>query len=487
MQGTRLNGWIAVVGTAFILVGTHEGRAQEPQGVEVNVSEELQTVQQILATDQLKKALQYTEQSRDETIQEFLRVCNANGPAGDEIFRARHLHRLFRIYGLENVHIDDQMNVIGIRRGAGEGPTVVLNAHMDVVAQWPKEQPIQAFVADGRIWCPGASDDLIGVVQLLTILRALNAADIQTKGDVWFVMFSYEEQNNDMASPGAELFVRSNYPHNIDWRKGDILVQLHGDGGQGASTGSIDMEHTSQLRVFFPVDRNAWAGNAVDLLGQIVVRVGKEVRDPRAGPISNYPRGYEPGFTRPADLLYLNMAVVEGGQFLNQPVSEASVRLDLIAATEARLWRAHDDIQRIAQEVCQEMGEGCSYHYSINSKRGTEEGIEGWDMLNNAPARMAAAAAQALYGITPYIIPTRGCGDCARAYMDGMPAMSLRGYVWDFGDGRFEVGANHPLVSQVRRKTTNHDVTGSVDINKIWAAVKQGLLFTVSYAGMAQE
>ncbi len=31
------------------------------------------------------------------------------------------------------------------------------------------------------------------------------------------------------------------------------------------------------------------------------------------------------------------------------------------------------------------------------------------------------------------------------------------------------------------------DVTGSVDINKIWAAVKQGLLFTVSYAGLAQE
>ena len=208
MQGTRLDVWIAFLGTVFIVVGTYEGHAQEPQGVEVEVREELQTAQQVLATDQLKQALQYTDQSRDETIQEFLRVCNANGPAGDEIYRARHLHRLFRIYGLENAHIDDQKNVIGIRRGTGEGPAVVLNAHMDVVAQWPKEQPIQAFVADGRIWCPGASDDLIGVVQLLTILRAMNAADIRTKGDVWFVMFAYEEQNNDMASPGAELFVQ---------------------------------------------------------------------------------------------------------------------------------------------------------------------------------------------------------------------------------------------------------------------------------------
>ena len=126
MRETRLNLWIALLGTVFTLVVADEGHAQEPQGVKVDVSEELQTAQQVLATDQLKMALQYTDRSRDETIQEFLRVCNANGPAGDEIYRARHLHRLFRIYGLENVHIDDQRNVIGIRRGTGEGPTVVL-------------------------------------------------------------------------------------------------------------------------------------------------------------------------------------------------------------------------------------------------------------------------------------------------------------------------------------------------------------------------
>ncbi len=68
MQRTRLNVWIAFLGTVFTLVVAEEGHAQEPQGVKVDVSEELQTAQQVLATDQLKKALQYTEQSRDETI-----------------------------------------------------------------------------------------------------------------------------------------------------------------------------------------------------------------------------------------------------------------------------------------------------------------------------------------------------------------------------------------------------------------------------------
>ena len=135
--------------------------------MEVDVSDELRSVRQVLATQQLTEALQYVDRSRDETVQEFLGVCNAHGPSGDEIYRARHIFKLFRIYGLENVHIDDKRNVIGIRRGTGEGPKVVLNAHMDVVAQWPKEQPIEAFVADGmslrgNVWDYGNSRFEVG-------------------------------------------------------------------------------------------------------------------------------------------------------------------------------------------------------------------------------------------------------------------------------------------------------------------------------------
>lgn len=51
--------------------------------------------------------------------------------------------------------------------GAGGGPAVVLDAHHDVVALRPKDQPIEALVADGRVGCPGASDDLSGTVRML--------------------------------------------------------------------------------------------------------------------------------------------------------------------------------------------------------------------------------------------------------------------------------------------------------------------------------
>jgi len=455
----------------------------EPGEIVIKVPQEEQVVRNVLATPEMKKALEYINASDEETIREWTQVCNAHGPSGDEIFRARMLWKLMRIYGLENVHIDDRRNVVGIRRGTGGGPTVVLNAHFDNNSQgWPKEQPIEAFIADGRMWCPAAGDDLTGVVQVLTVLRAMNAGKIQTKGDVWFAFFTGEEPLKDNASMGAELFVTSNYPQNIDYKKGDIMVQLHGGGGAGVSTGSVEVRHRSQLRVFVPLDKSEWGKHAVDALGPIIDRISKEVRDQRAATSERTSAG------RPKDLVMMNMAQIEAGATLNQTATEASIRFNLHALTEADLWRVHNQIQQIAKEECAKAA--CTVHYTINSKNGLEGGIPGFDNVNNAPARMAVAASNALYGTVGAVNPIGGCGDCARAYRNGMPAFSLRGNVVDYGDGRIDKAAPPGygrLKSDVRLKTRNHDPTGSAPIDSLWAAAKHGLVFAVSYAGEAES
>ncbi len=440
-----------------------------------DVSAELQTARQVLQSPAVKAALQYVDNSDSETVREWLSVCNAYGSQGDEIYRSRLIYKLFRIYGLENVHIDDGRNVIGIRRGVGGGPTVVLNAHHDNVALWPKEQPIEAFVADGRVWCPAAGDDLEGVTQTLTVLRAMNAGNIKTKGDVWFVTFTGEE----VGSPGVEQFVRANYPYNLDWHRGDIIAQFHGGAGEGVTTGSEGYIHFSQLRVFVPIDYGRWRTDAVDALGPIITRINQELRDARSTEVGRETGGGP-------DMLQLNMPMVQGNAIHNGNSNEAWIRFDLRALTEERLQKADRDIQRIAAEVTRQMGEGFTYTYEVNMKLGAP-GIDGWDKANNAAARMAAAASQALYGTRPLIDPTSGCGDCRRAYMGGMPAMSFRGNVIDYGEGgRFEAQPSRGrLQSQVRRKTSGHDVTESAEIVSIWAGVKQGLLFATAYAGLA--
>jgi acetylornithine deacetylase/succinyl-diaminopimelate desuccinylase-like protein len=448
------------------------------------VTAELQAARQVLATPQMTKALAYVDDSDRETIQEWLSLCNAHGPSGDEIQRSRLIYKLFRIYGLENVHIDDEFNVVGIRRGTGGGPAVVLNAHHDNVALSPKGQPVEAFVADGRVWCPAAGDDLMGVVQILTIVRAMNAADIRTKGDVWFATFTGEEPRSTYASRGIEHFVRANYPLNLDWKRGDIIVQLHGGGGEGVTVGSTPLRHRTMLRVYSPFEKNRWERHAVDALGRILTRVSDEVRDARSTTVSLHETG---AGQMSDDILYLNMSMIGASEIINGTGDEAWVRFDLRSPTEARLLKAHEDIRRVAREVTGKIGEGLDFVYEISSKNGTAAGIAGWDDVNNGAARMAVAASHALYNTRPVIDPARGCGDCVQAYVAGMPAMSLRGNVVDAGEnGKFELRRETPLRSAVRRRTATHDVTESVDINRAWSGVKHGLLFAVAYAGLAK-
>lgn len=474
----RLMSRIVELITAVTLTATvvTVGRAQITTP---NITGELRGARQLLDNPQVKLALQYIDNSDDETVQEWLSVCNAYGPQGDETYRSRLLYKLFRIYGLDNVHIDDARNVIGVRKGIGGGPTIVLNAHHDNVALWPREQPIEAFVADGRVWCPAAGDDLRGVVQMLTVLRAMNAADVQTKGDVWFVGFTGEEAGSE----GAEHFVRANYPLNLDWKKGDILAQFHGGAGSGVTSGSNNYIHMTQLRVFTPLDFPRWRTDAVDALGPIITRVNERVRDARSLQIDERGSGSTVALTD--DILYLNMSMVQGDPIQNGTADEAWIRFDLRSPNEKRLFDAHEQIRKITEEVLREMGPEYSYVYEINVRYGTP-GIDGFDKVNSAPVKAALAAAQSLYGGTPTVDPTRGCGDCVRSYMGGMPMISFRGNVTDYGEnGKFEHGGDHGLKSKVRRRTSGHDVTESAEINSVWAGVKHGLLFAVLYAGLA--
>lgn len=473
---------------ALLLAGL-AARPAAAQLVEVDVGDELRTVRQTMATTQMRTALDYIEglQAQPaEILQEWIGLCNAYGPSGDEIYRSNHIKKLFQIYGLENVHIDAQLNVIGIRPGTGGGPKVVLTAHHDAVAIWDKDQPIEGFIADDRVWCPSAGDDLMGVVQMIGALQAMNAANIQTKGDVWFVTYTGEETT----LRGAQQFARANYPHNIDWRKGDVIIELHGAGGDGVSTGSQPMINHAQLVVFTPFERQIasepgadrrWRPHAVDALAQMIVRIRAEVSDQRRDCQRCENMGEAADF-------YMNMAMVEGMPIRNTPGSEATVDFDLRAPTTERLRQAHQQIMRIADEVCRGF-DGCRYTFEVNSILGREDEIPGWDKLNNPGARFAAAAGAALYGGTPTIDPTRGSGDAQGSYMWGMPAMSFRGNVVDYGGGRFERTNRYAqyggLESRVRRRTSGHHITQSQAIPTLWAPMKHALVFAVSYAGLS--
>ena len=106
-------------------------------------------------------------------------------PTGQEGRRAEKMCDRFKALGLEDVHIDQYGNAVGIRKGSDSESYILIEAHMDTV--FPKGTVIEMPKLDGNIIrCPGIHDNTAGLANLLAVIRALDAANIKTKYSLMF-------------------------------------------------------------------------------------------------------------------------------------------------------------------------------------------------------------------------------------------------------------------------------------------------------------
>lgn len=98
----------------------------------------------------------------------------------------------------------NRVNVVGILKGSGGGPSLMLNGHTDTVSADTMEMdPFAAEEKDGKIYGRGALDMKAGVAALIMAVRAIVAAGIKLKGDVILALVADEEY----ASIGTETVV----------------------------------------------------------------------------------------------------------------------------------------------------------------------------------------------------------------------------------------------------------------------------------------
>lgn len=185
---------------------------------------------------EVKKAMTYIESDHENCISEQLELVVIPAPTFHEEKRAAYLAEKFRAFGLEDVHIDSIGNVMGTRRGSGNGPTVVIDGHMDTV--YPLETKLEPRRDEDFIYCPGIVDDTRACAAMLSVLRALNDADIKTKGDLIFLGTVREEGMGGFA--GMKQFCK-------DHPELGASVCMDGDGARGIiyqSTGFKTIEVT---------------------------------------------------------------------------------------------------------------------------------------------------------------------------------------------------------------------------------------------------
>ncbi|MCA1601810.1 MAG: M20/M25/M40 family metallo-hydrolase, partial [Acidobacteria bacterium] len=165
----------------------------------------------------VKTAYEYIDKNRESILRELIAITEINAPSGHEQERAKYIEKLLRKYRLQSIRYDAAGNLIAVRKGTGGGPVVVFDAHLDTVFQ--PGLKIKATIREGRVHAPGVGDDTRNIEALLATIRALDAARIETRGDLVFV-FTVEEETN---FAGVKQFIKDN--------KGKIDYYVALDGG----------------------------------------------------------------------------------------------------------------------------------------------------------------------------------------------------------------------------------------------------------------
>lgn len=150
----------------------------------------------VAADPRVQEALARIAENEEEYVAEQIRMTEIPAPPFMEERRANYYLEQLRSRGLEDAYIDSEGNAIGTRRGLGDGPTLLIAAHLDTV--FPPEVDTTVTERDGRYYAPGIGDDTRGLAVLLSVLDALNASGIETVGDIIFAGNVGEEGRGDL-------------------------------------------------------------------------------------------------------------------------------------------------------------------------------------------------------------------------------------------------------------------------------------------------
>lgn len=161
----------------------------------------------LLASEKVQQGLSFIHGDHDQTIKEQIAITEIPAPPFKEAERADDFFRRLEALNLEGVKKDAEGNVFGIRKGtSSNGPKLLVTAHLDTV--FPEGTDTSVTEKEGILFAPGIGDDTRGVAELLAVIRALNAAAIETEGDIIFCGTVGEEGAGDLR--GVKAFFKEN-------------------------------------------------------------------------------------------------------------------------------------------------------------------------------------------------------------------------------------------------------------------------------------
>ena len=278
----------------------------------------------------------------DRFVRELITLTEIPAPPFKEKGRATAFLQMLRAAGLSDVEMDAEGNVMGVRRSAGASaarPMLAVLAHLDTV--FPEGTDVRVKRDGTKLRAPGVGDDTRGLALLLTMIRAMDAARLDTAKDILFVGNVGEEGEGDLR--GAKyLMTKGKYKDRIT-----SFIAIDGGDQGNITNGALG---SKRYRVTFKgpgghsygafgIVNPAFAmGNAIAKFAQLKVP------------------------ERPKTTF--NVGVVTGGTSVNSIPTEVSMDMDMRSESPEALNKVVADFQAIVRDAVNEE----------NAARSTKEG-----------------------------------------------------------------------------------------------------------------
>jgi tripeptide aminopeptidase len=334
-------------------------------------------VRRIVDSPKFKQATAFIESDYERFVRELIALTEIPAPPFMEERRARAFMQMLRDLGLSDVEMDQEGNVMGLRRGAGSKDILAVVAHLDTV--FPEGTDVKVKREGTRLMAPGIGDDTRGLALMLAMIRTMDAAKFVTSTDILFVGGVGEEGEGDLR--GVKYLMRKGkYKDRI---KSFIAI----DGGE---QGNITRGGVGSRR--YRVTFKGPGGHSYGAFGLVnpAFAMGEA--------IARFSRTQVP--TTPKTTF--NVGVVSGGTSVNSIPFAVQMDIDMRSESCAELNKLNDNFLAVVREAVE----------VENHARSTKEGrVEAdpkligdrpcGDTALDAPIVQTTTAAVKAFGLTP--------------------------------------------------------------------------------------
>lgn len=300
----------------------------KPTGPWPTVSKSIQDdVNKIIADPAVKKALADLKALESETIKRTITLTEIPAPPFGEEKKAKAFMEMLKAAGLKDVRIDKEGNVQGMRKGSGNGPLIVFDAHLDTV--FPLGTDLTVKVKDGKHYGPGFTDDTFGLSTIVSLVKVLEDNKIQTVGDILFLGSVGEEGNGDLRGVKAVF----NEYKNIDAFIGLEVIPM------GAIANQTTGVHRYEVTFSGPGGHSFVAfgevPSAINAMGRAIAKIA-DIKTPQS-PRTTY-----------------NVGIVGGGRSINTISPDAKMEVDMRSEQMAELDKLDKKIQAMIVKAVDE-------------------------------------------------------------------------------------------------------------------------------------